>query len=565
MKKSFLLTFSLCCLFAGLMAQTPLMRNDGATLTIEPGAVLIIEGGLENVNGGTINNDGTLEVQGNFLNDNSSTWDGVDVNTVIFSGGSTTTVESNGAVFHHVNMNKDAGFDINLVDNMEVKGTLTFAGDNNKINVGANDLVIQNSGSIAGYDANDYVVTGDVGRLRREGLDASETFVFPVGNDNATYNPVTLAANGGHTADSFNVRVTDHLYLDGLAETEQATEQAADAMWDISEDTPGGSDVNVTLQWASTDQLADFPAEVGVSKHNGTSWDLLAADVSTPAGGDPYTQTKNNVTSFSAFAVGGEPVGHGLALSLRTFLQGAYAAGMMTDVLRDSMIIPTAEPYAGAPYNYGHTGFGGGESVAASVFTPTGSDAIVDWVLVELRDATTPTTILASKSAMIQRDGDIVDLDGVSPLEIHGLADGSYHIAVKHRNHLAIRTASAQALTSTPLAYDFSTGLGQAYDNVAITSNDAMVDLGSGVYGMWGGDASMNNITRYNGSGSDKNAVLDAIGSTTPNNVLTNVYHVSDLNLNAITRYNGSNSDKNVVLTIVGSTTPNNVIEGHVN
>ena len=42
--------------------------NDGAIIKIQPGAVLFIGGNVENKNAATINNDGRMEVQGNFLN-----------------------------------------------------------------------------------------------------------------------------------------------------------------------------------------------------------------------------------------------------------------------------------------------------------------------------------------------------------------------------------------------------------------------------------------------------------------------------------------------------------------
>jgi hypothetical protein len=560
MRKSLLLTLSALGLASGLFAQT-LMTNDGATLIVEAGATLTIQGGLENINGGIINNDGTIDVQGNFTN--SATFDGADVNTVIFSGNTNANVTSGGAVFHHVTMNKTAA-DINLQDDMTLKGTLTFQADNNQINVGANDLVLQNAGSVTSYDNNEFVVTGDVGYMRKQGLDASETQVFPVGNTSTTYNPATVAANGGHTGDVISVRVTDNLYLDGLAETDPATEAAANAMWDITEGTGGGSDVNLTLQWAVSDQLPNFPTEVGISRHDGSNWDMLETQVSAPVGADPRTQVRNNVTSFGAFAVGGEPVGHALAMSMKIFLQGAYSGGTMTDILRDSMLIPEDEPYAGTPYNYAHEGFGGDESVNASVFTPTGNNAIVDWVHIQLRDQSNPATVLATKSALVQRDGDIVDLDGVSPLSIYGLADGSYHIAVRHRNHLGIRTASAQALTNTPLVYNFTTGLGQVFDDGTVTTNEAMADLGGGVFGLWAGNASNNDNTRYNGSGSDRNAILQEVGITAPNNVLLNQYHICDVNMNTNVRYNGSNNDRNAILAIVGITSPNNVITEHL-
>jgi hypothetical protein len=566
MMRQFLLTVCVVALAAsGMFAQT-IVKNDGAMFVIEPGATVYIQGGLENVNGGTIDNDGTIEIEGDFVN--SATFDGTNENTVIFSGSTASNITSGGAVFHHVNIDKDAAVDVNLMDNMSVKGILTFVADNNKVNIGANDLTITNTGTIASFDANDYVVTDDVGYLRMQGLDAAETFIFPVGNDNATYNPATIAANGGHTGDVFSVRVRDNLYIDGLAETEPATEAAVNAMWDITEGTVGGSDVNITLQWAGSDELPDFPAEVGISRHDGSNWDMLAANIGAPVGTDPYTRTRNNVTSFSAFAVGGEPVGHALALSLKTFLQGGYSGGLISDALRSGSLIPTAEPYEGAPYNYAHVGFGGDETVDASVFTPTGNDAIADWVLIELRDQTTPSIILASKSALIQRDGDIVDLDGVSPLQIHGLADGTYHIGINHRNHLGIRTATAQALSNTPLALDFTTNLALAFDDPGIpappTGNNPMKTLSTGIYGLWAGDANASKNVIYNGGSSDRVAILNAVGNTTPSAILPNIYSIFDVNMNGEVKYNGSGADRVFILNeVVGSSSPSKIIAGH--
>ena len=78
-----------------------------------------------------------------------------------------------------------------------------------------------------------------------------------------------------------------------------------------------------------------------------------------------------------------------------------------------------------------------GLTTDASVFTVTGADAIVDWVLVEFRDASDSSVILGSRSALLQRDGDVVNVDGVSPLAFNQVP-GNYFIIIKHRNHLGL-------------------------------------------------------------------------------------------------------------------------------
>jgi hypothetical protein len=53
-----------------------------------------------------------------------------------------------------------------------------------------------------------------------------------------------------------------------------------------------------------------------------------------------------------------------------------------------------------------------------------------------LRDENDPAVIVQRRAGLIQRDGDIVDLDGVSPLTFTGGASGNYYVTVRHRNHL---------------------------------------------------------------------------------------------------------------------------------
>ena len=115
---------------------------------------------------------------------------------------------------------------------------------------------------------------------------------------------------------------------------------------------------------------------------------------------------------------------------------------LMRDELRTKNLIPLTSPYGfwnpTLPAN----------TIAPAVLTVSGPDAIVDWVFVELRSAADPTVIVSSRSALLQRDGDIVELDGTSPIQVRAVTSESYFVAVRHRNHLAVMTASPIALTT---------------------------------------------------------------------------------------------------------------------
>lgn len=128
-------------------------------------------------------------------------------------------------------------------------------------------------------------------------------------------------------------------------------------------------------------------------------------------------------------------------LELKTMLKGNYdmGSGLMKDDLRQNNFIPLTEPYTSIGYT--HVGGGGGETIAASVLITPGNDAIVDWVVLELRSGTDPTTIIATRSVLLQADGDVVDTDGTSPVAILNIPSGSYYVAIRHRNHLGTMTA----------------------------------------------------------------------------------------------------------------------------
>ena len=125
-----------------------------------------------------------------------------------------------------------------------------------------------------------------------------------------------------------------------------------------------------------------------------------------------------------------------MRLQAKVFLQGPYdnATGLMDDDLR-STSLPITEPYEALGYALVNSG---SESVDNNLFTLTGNNAIVDWVFVELRDNTDSTLVVATRSALLQRDGDLVDTDGISPLSFSNVAEEDYYIFIKHRNHLSV-------------------------------------------------------------------------------------------------------------------------------
>ncbi|HMQ77825.1 MAG TPA: BspA family leucine-rich repeat surface protein, partial [Flavobacteriales bacterium] len=200
---------------------------------------------------------------------------------------------------------------------------------------------------------------------------------------------------------------------------------------------------------------------------------------------------------------GQDPGCAGVSLALRAFLQGPYISGtgLMNDGLRANGLVPLSEPYTALGWTQVT---GGGETTTAPVLAVTGDDAIVDWVYLQLRDKSDNTLVLETRCALVQRDGDIVDTDGVSPVSFSSPSD-SYYIAVFHRNHLGAMTLNSVALSSTAAGVDLTTGATATY------GTDAQADL-SGVKLLWAGDVTSDGLVKYAGGGNDRDPILVRIG-----------------------------------------------------
>ncbi|MFK7971203.1 MAG: PKD domain-containing protein [Bacteroidia bacterium] len=130
-------------------------------------------------------------------------------------------------------------------------------------------------------------------------------------------------------------------------------------------------------------------------------------------------------------------------------LQGGWnvTTGQHRTQLQAQNLLPQTEPYTALGYAFNG---GGGETLSAAA--QLNAD-IVDWVIVELRDASDATQIVYSQAALLLKDGSIVDADGVSDISAPLLNTASYYIAILHRNHLGVMTAQPIALGTS---VDFS-------------------------------------------------------------------------------------------------------------
>ena len=150
---------------------------------------------------------------------------------------------------------------------------------------------------------------------------------------------------------------------------------------------------------------------------------------------------------------------HGRNLAVKVLSEGPYdaSADEMATTVRDLGLVPLSQPFNVDPWNYEGT-----ETVAA---IPAD---VVDWILIDLRDATDPsladpTTSRAVRAFFLRKDGAIVGLDGVSAPEFNFAPASNVYAVVRHRNHIAIMSSAGLANLSGSYTYDFSTSVDQAY------------------------------------------------------------------------------------------------------
>ncbi|MEO1030190.1 MAG: BspA family leucine-rich repeat surface protein [Bacteroidota bacterium] len=231
-----------------------------------------------------------------------------------------------------------------------------------------------------------------------------------------------------------------------------------------------------------------------------------------------------------------------ILVEAKVYLQGASLnpntgeESLMRDDLRVGNLVPLTSPYSD------------GIAADASVLTITGANAIVDWVWVELRDETTSSFIVDNQSALLQRDGDIVSVDGVSPLRFTQNSD-NYYIAVKHRNHLGIMSNVAIALSTTSTTVNFSDGSTTTYGSNAQTT----FGMPTGLQGMWAGDANGDGKVNIIGATNDINKIRDTILNDPINQLIQFYgfvvmgYNDEDVNLTGGANFVGANNDANVL------------------
>jgi len=249
----------------------------------------------------------------------------------------------------------------------------------------------------------------------------------------------------------------------------------------------------------------------------------------------------------------------GVVVDVRAKLQGAMlnngGGGLMRDDLRKRGLLPLHEPYSALPHVH-QVGIGGGEKIDSSILFVTGGNAMVDWVLVELRSPDRADSLVATRAAILQRDGDVVDVDGVSNVAFPDLPSGNYYVALRHRNHLGVITGNTYFLSPIPTEIDFTNSATPVY------GDDSRVDL-NGEKLMWSGDLNEDRKAIYQGPSNDiftmfLKVMQDSLNADLLANFVAIGYYPQDLNLDGSVIYQGPENDRSRMLFNVTLKAPQN-------
>lgn len=449
-----------------LLAWNPLF-SQGA-FTINGGQVTVVGSGtivLNNaqwVNNGTFDaGTGTVILKGDAV-DNASAIGGTSITT-----------------FYNLDLNKSSN-GAQLQQAAQVDNELRMTAGNLDLN--SFDLTLGgDAGTIVGESTNSYIHGAGGGEVVKT-LDLNAPNAENPGNIGAS---ITSAANLGATTIRRGHQPQNVDGADGIQR-----------YYDIAPANNTG--LNATLRLFYFDHELNGVAEVDLApvRDNGGSWEYY--DATTADASANYVET-NNIATFSLWTLAGGAV----KILPVALLQGPYAgSGLMTDNLRNAGLLPTTEPYTGLGYTY--TNGGGGETVDPAVFNVAGNDAIVDWIVLELRDKNNPNTVVQSRAALLQRDGDIVGLSGDGPVSFPGAPADDYYLVVRHRNHLGVRSAALVGMSTATTNYDFSSS-----NAASLGGANGIADLGDGNFGLFAGDFDANGQVQN----TDINGMVVTIGT----------------------------------------------------
>jgi len=278
----------------------------------------------------------------------------------------------------------------------------------------------------------------------------------------------------------------------------------------------------------------------------------------------------------------------GVVVDINVKLQGAMpelgfdttATVLMSDDLRNKELLPRISPYENffvldslnsiVPAFVHVKRDSTIDEIAAGMDSTTifgsngaiGSDpgnSVVDWVFIEIRDATKLDSVVTTRAALLQRDGDVrdhrvnqanlkKDMDGYPYLSFDSTLAGPYYVVVRHRNHLGVMTNEAGLLSPIVTRVDFTDK-----DFNALGTHAQRMNGDSTEQYMWAGDVTSDRRIIYQGPGNDVDEMFFRVIAEPDNidlldNYIVPGYYRTDYNMDGNSIFQGPRNDRQMLI-----------------
>jgi hypothetical protein len=473
-----LLAYSILCWVNPLSGQ---MYVTGEFYT-SASSQIYVEGNFEIDSTGEVDHNGTLTIKGDVLNAGTNNYQSAaNSGSWILAGTVEQAFDFNADTLSHVVVNNDAGIS---GANVVVGDSITFS--SGKWHFGEQNAWLLATAITSGADNDTYIVADTTGVLYID-YTAAGSKIFPIGTE-AYYAPLELDPQG---ANRVGARIDTGFYEDPETPAQRASEFAVDLTWVITTDSAITSG-DLSLSYPGAVELTNFDRTTA----NILSWAALSSTSytvldGTTTGSDPYT-TGTVTPSFTGGA-GTYYLGLGdssffrsaISVAVACFLEGPFngtdmntglSTGGSTSVLAGNAL---TQPYSGAPWGYT------GTETVDSTFFDTYTN-VVDWLLVELRDAA-DSNVVAQSAVFLLADGTVIDTAGTATASF-SVEPAAYFVAIRHRNHADVRSLNPIDLSGGSGTWDIRLSSASVYGGTTAVKNL------SGSYVLYAGDPTADNV-----------------------------------------------------------------------
>jgi len=461
----------------------------------------------ENITGGTIKVYNELDVLNTAFTPTGGTIEFVGPGTTIVGMNASSNVfnllinktgtDDSGLIAEYQNENasKDGGKanEVRLYSDLQVNGTLTVAKgllDLNGYDLRVSQSAMVNNGGTLEVDAgaallmaaNQTLAVTEGGTLNVIGSAGYEARISQISTGNYTFN-IDAGGTIGAQYGIIEYTGTNGLYLKSGSHVNPVYPFH---YCTFQNGASGGRLITISNTETFTSNGTIFPANTWSGSYNvyknSTSGTVNFLGATGGFAGAAFEYDPYNLVNWTTLAQ---------TFYLKGYLEGAFnpvSGTMRTDM---NTLLPLGHPYHPALPYFGNPMpdwyYAGNESVMS---IPNSN--LVDWVIIQLREGSSPATataILATQAAFINNAGNIVGLDGFSPLNFTVTYSLNLYAVIWHRNHLGIISANPLVNVGGTFTYDFSSGSGQAFGGTAVQK-----ELSPGIWGMIAGDGDGNGM-----------------------------------------------------------------------